>query len=467
MSVINRGHWGSRLGFILAASGSAIGLGNIWKFPYITGVHGGGAFVLIYLICILLIGIPVMLAEFVIGRSTSQNPIGAFRKLEGDKTFWVLPGFMGVIAAFVILSYYSVVSGWVLDYTAKSLIGEFHQGRDTGEIKAMLGTLLGNGWLQVGLHFIFISFTTLIVMFGIKGGIEKASKILMPLLFIILLLLFLYSFTQPGNAEAWEFLFYPSFERLTPQGVLEGLGHAFFTLSLGMGAMITYGSYLKKDQKLIKSAFIIAALDTIIALMAGIVIFSIVFSFNLEPGAGPSLIFSTLPTLFAQMPGGSFISVAFFLLLLFAALTSAISICEVVVAYFVDTFSWQRKKVAFGVGVIAFFAGLLSAFSYNSLSEFKLPVAFIFGDNLVFFDTFDKLASNILLPLGGLLIAIFVGWKMKRDIIKAEFTKDEKKFIPILIFIVRYLAPVLIGIVFLYGLTCTHPLFKWLGLISG
>lgn len=461
-----RGHWGTRIGFIMAASGSAVGLGNIWKFPYITGVHGGGAFVLIYIICIALIGIPVLLSEFILGRSTERSPVAAFEKLEGKKNFWLVPGYMGVLVAFIIFSYYSVVAGWVLDYTGKSLVGTFAQGHDVESIKSMLGNLLGNGHWQVFLHAIFMALSTFIVMFGIKKGIEKASDILMPVLFGILLCLFGYSFTLPGSGDALNFLFYPNFDKLTPEGVIEGMGHAFFTLSVAMGIMITYGSYLNRKQHLVRTSLLIVALDTMIALMAGVMIFSIVFSFNLDAGGGPTLIFSTLPTLFAQMPGGSIISIGFFVLLSFAALTSGISIMEVVVAYLIDTFGWERKKAAFTVGISAFLVGLLSAYSYNILGDVKMPVAFIFGADLVFFDLFDKLASNILLPLGGLLISVYVGWKLDRKVLENEFAASEKAIIAPLVFILKYIAPVLIGIVFLYGLHFTNPLFKMLGILS-
>lgn len=461
----NRGHWGTRLGFIMAASGSAIGLGNVWKFPYITGVHGGGAFVLIYIICIALIGIPILLAEFIVGRSTERSPVAAFEKLEGGKkNFWLVPGYMGVIVAFIILSYYSVVAGWVLDYTGKAVSGTFGQGHDVASIKSMLGNLLSNGHWQVVLHALFMGITTFIVMFGVKKGLEKASDILMPVLFVILLCLFGYSFTLSGAGEALSFLFSPNFDKLTPAGVIEAMGHSFFTLSVAMGIMITYGSYLNRDQHLVRTSLLVVLLDTMIALMAGVMIFSIVFSFGLDAGGGPTLIFSTLPTLFAQMPGGSVISIGFFILLSFAALTSGISIMEVVVAYLIDTFDWERKKAAFTVGIAAFVLGLLSAYSYNALGDFKIPVAFIFGEDLVFFDFFDKVASNIFLPLGGLLISIYVGWKLDRKILDDEFIPAEKVIVQPLVFILKYIAPVAIAIVFLYGLHFTNPLFEAIGI---
>ena len=471
-SSISRGQWTGRVGFILATAGSAVGLGNIWKFPYITGVHGGGAFVLVYLLAIVFIGLSVMIAELVIGRSTQLNPIGAIRKLAGKSSGWQIIGFMGVIAAFVILSFYSVVAGWIMDYIGLSVSGQISYDatmtlkQNVDVLQGTLGALLGNGWLQVVLHLVFMAICTGIVMFGIKGGIEKAANILMPLLFVMLVGLFIYTFFLSGSGLAWDFLFNFHFDSLTPAGVLEAVGHAFFTLSLGMGAIITYGSYLSRKESLVSSSFIIAALDTVIALMAGIVIFSIVFSFNFEPGAGPALIFATLPSLFAQMPGGPFISTIFFFLVLVAAITSAISIFEVVVAYFVDTFKMQRKKVTIIVGIVAFLVGILSALSYNELSSVIIPTKWLFGVDVVFFDLFDKLASNILLPVSGLLIALFVGWRMNRDTIRNEFKEGEQKFKNIVLVILRFIAPVLILVVVLQGLGFTQPFIKAIGIVG-
>jgi len=459
-----RGLWATKFGFIMATVGSAIGLGNVWKFPYITGVHGGGAFVVTYLVCICLVGIPVMLAELIIGRSTHQNPEGAIEILASKKSNWKIIGYMGIFTAFIILSYYSVVSGWILSYIGKSILGKFNANQDAAQIASMLATLLQNGTLVIVLHFVFMAITTFIVMFGVHSGIEKASNILMPALFIMLLGLLIYALTIPGSLSALEFIFKPDFSKLTPKAVLEGLGHAFFTLSLGMGAMITYGSYLNHNQRLIPSAFLVALLDTVVALIAGVIIFSIVFTFNLEPDAGPTLIFSTLPSLFSQIPYGNIIAVLFFISLGFAALTSAISIMEVVVSFFIDKFHWTRKKVTISVGFAAFLLGILSALSFNVISEVKLPLGFLFGERPTFFDAFDKIASNILLPLGGLLIAVFVGFKVKKAVFDRELTTSEKKLVPIIKFILRFVAPALIGIVFLYGLNLTHPIFEYLGI---
>lgn len=476
MAEDRRGHWGTRLGFIMAAAGSAIGLGNVWKFPYVAGENGGGAFVLVYLVCVLAVGIPVMVAEFALGRSTEQNPIGAFEKLEGRRNGWIVPGLLGVISAFVILSFYSVVAGWVLDYMLKAVVGTFAQA-DTAEslvarqaeIEGMLGGLLKNYPRQLTLHFVFMALTTGVVIFGVRNGIERASNILMPALLAILLCLFCYSFSLRGNAQALEFLFRPDFGKLKPEGVLRGLTHAFFTLSLGMGAMITYGSYLRRDQNIVKSAIVISAMDTVIALMAGVVIFSIVFTCGGRPGEGAGLIFVTLSSLFIEIPGGTALSIAFFLLLAFAALTSAISIMEVVCAYFIDAYNFSRAKVALVVGLVAYLLGVPSALSTNELRNFNLPFKSVLGGApetvMTFFDAFEK-AADLLLSWGGLLIAVYVGWRMKKHVFENEFDEKWRRLVPPVRGLLRFVAPVLVLAVCLYGMAFSNPLFEKLGIVG-
>lgn len=468
-----RDQWGTKIGFVLATAGSAIGLGNIWKFPYVAGIHGGGAFVITYLIAIILIGISVMIGEMVIGRSGQRNAVGAIQRLTSKKSGWQLLGFMGILAAFIILSYYSVIAGWIMNYVGLSIGGEITYDtnltlfQNIEGIQGVLDTLLGNGGLQVILHFAFMIITVVVVMFGIKKGIEKVANILMPLLFVILIGLFIYVFTLPGNPRAWSFLFNLDFSTLTPTGLLEGLSHAFFTLSLGMAIVITYGSYLKRDASLVKSSFIIAGLDTVIALLAGVVIFSVVFSFGLDPGEGPALIFATLPSLFAQLPAGTIISTIFFVLVFVAAITSAISILEAVVAFFVDQFNANRKTATILVGVAAFLVGLLSALGYNELSSVVIPTEWIFGEDVQFLDLFDKIATNILLPLGGFFVAVFVGWRMNKETFDNEFKKGEYAIKSVVRVILKFIAPVLILIVFLYGLNFTGPLFEAIGISEG
>ncbi len=317
-----RGNWGTRVGFILAATGSAIGLGNIWKFPYITGVYGGGAFVLVYLFCVLLIGLPLMIGELMIGRRTQKNPVGAFKALHHKKSIWQITGWLGIASGFLILSYYSVVAGWAIAYIFKAAAGF---SGSTEAIQSQFGALVTSPQSSIMWHTIFMGLTIAIVVGGVKNGIERWSKILMPMLFTLLLGLMIYglAFTD-GGMQALSFLFSPDFSKLTAEGVLSALGHAFFTLSLGMGAMLTYGSYMKKETNLMKDAITVSFLDTLIALMAGVAIFSMVFNYDLEIAAGPGLIFKTLPVLFAQT--GRWISIPFFVLLSFAALTSAISL---------------------------------------------------------------------------------------------------------------------------------------------
>ncbi len=456
-----REHWGSSLGFILAAAGSAIGLGNIWKFPYITGENGGGAFVLIYLACIAAIGIPVMLCEITLGRHTERNPVGAFQQLApksspaahilgaglvlsaifmiafqsyawgivclliGALIFfkgWVLVGFMGLAAGFIILSYYSVVAGWTIAYLFKGASGElshiFVQSADKVAMVKAAEThfdqfIISPLW-QVGCHFLFMTLCVGIVMNGVQKGIERASKILMPLLFVLLIVLIIRGVTLDGAQKGIQFLLNPDFGKLTPQSVVVALGHAFFTLSLGMGAIITYGSYVRKDQNLFMSTLAIAGLDTLIALMAGLAIFPAVFALGFDAAAGPGLIFQTIPAVFSQIPGTRLWLVLFFFLIMVAALTSGISLLEVVTAYFIDERGWKRKTATLAFGAVIFMLGSLVALSIADWSNIQwlgdaLTKAFgkIPGNLL---DTFDAISSNWLLPLGGLFISLFVGW---------------------------------------------------------
>ena len=397
-----RENWDTKIGFILAASGSAIGLGNIWKFPFITGQYGGAAFVLTYLICIALIGVPVMLIEFVLGRRTQLNPVGAFKTL-APGTSWFLVGGLGVASGFVILSYYSVVAGWTLGYMFVAISGAFQQFTDSAQAGSFFNSYGGNTFYSLLTHFIFIGMCIFVVIKGIKGGIEKYSKILMPVLLLILIVLVIRGLTLPGAEKGISFLFKPDFTKLNGNTILVALGHAFFTLSLGMGAMVTYGSYLKKDDNLISSAALIVFLDTSIALLAGIAIFTAVFSFNLDPAAGPALIFHVLPAVFPKMPGGYIFGIMFFSLLLIAALTSGISLLEVVISYFVDQKGWSRTKATFIFGSMIALLGVPSALSQGLLADVK-----IFG--MTFFDLMDYMSFKYMLPIGGFLMTIFVAY---------------------------------------------------------
>jgi NSS family neurotransmitter:Na+ symporter len=432
---MERSHWSSRLSFILVAVGSAVGLGNIWKFPYIAGLNGGGLFVLIYLLCIALIGLPIFVAELYIGQRSQTNVVNAFSVIEEKKSKWAIAGWFGLISAFLILSFYSVVGGWIIDYLYKSVTFAF-DGKTDEQIKGLMVGLFSDPSKQIALHFVFMFMTFGIVIGGISKGIEKWSNILMPAFFVILFGLLIYSFFTPGFKNAFNFLFSFNSSKLTASGILEAVGHSFFTLSLGMGAIITYGSYLNKKESLLGTAMLIGVMDTLVALISGLIIFSIVFSYGLDPSSGPTLMFQTLPVLFAKTTGGQVVSIAFFGLVLFAALTSAISLLEVMVSYFDESLKWPRKKTTSIVCIAIFLLGILSALSTNVLSKFHVY------KELTFFDFFDQLTSHYTLPLGGLVISLFLGWKTDRE--RVEGTLKNKLIADIIIWSCRIVAPLAI-----------------------
>jgi NSS family neurotransmitter:Na+ symporter len=449
---VKREHWSSNLGFILAAAGSAVGLGNIWKFPYITGENGGGAFVLVYLICIAIIGLPVMLCELSLGRHTQRNPVGAFKKLTPDSSTlahligallvlsgvfllvfqdygwavvilllgfaifrysWTVVGAMGVLAGFTILSFYSVVAGWTIGYIWQALTGQLA----FNSVDAAAGhfvQFIANPTLAIGCHAVFMFMCMVIVYKGVRSGIERWSKILMPILFLLLLVLIIRGVTLPGAMAGIKFYLSPDFSKINANSILQALGHAFFTLSLGMGAITTYGSYVDKKQNLFIATLSIAGLDTLIALMAGLAIFPAVFAQGFQPNAGPGLVFQVLPTVFNQIPLGALWASIFFVLLLVAALTSGISLLEVVIAYFVDEKGWTRPRATIVFGFVTFLLGCLSAVSvtgWEHLEWLHQMLLAVFGVSKgSFFDVMDNLSSNWLLPLGGLFISLFVGW---------------------------------------------------------
>ena len=397
-----REKWGSKTGFILAAAGSAIGLGNIWKFPYIAGENGGASFIIVYLICIAIIGLPVLIAEILIGRTTQRDPVGAFYKLSSSK-LWASVGGMGIVGGFLILSFYAVIAGWAVGYIVEAVLGNFNSFTEPTSASDHFNSLVGNIYWILGYFTFFMIVTMVIVYAGIQKGIERGSKIMMPILLLLLIILMIRGITLEGASAGMDFLWNPDWSKIDAQSVLIALGHAFFTLSLGMGAMLTYGSYMSKKDSVPNSALQIVILDTAIALIAGVAIFTSVFAVGLDPAAGPGLIFHTLPSVFIKMPGGYIFSILFFVLLTIAALTSSISLLQVVVSYFVDERKWNRHTAVTVLAGFIFLLGVPSALSYNVLSDFK-----IFGLN--FFDLVDFIASNVILPLGGMLIAIFVGW---------------------------------------------------------
>lgn len=582
-----RAHWKSRFGFVLAAAGSAVGLGNIWKFPYITGENGGGLFVLIYLVCIALVGLPIMMAEIMIGRAAQRQPVGAFAALQGQATSWSVIGWMGVFTGFVILSYYAVVAGWAMDYTLKSIVNYARPIHDQAEqeatdfratasldemrdllvnhdlsrltqaevnrvktrakpsvwkdyrrfseaiskadnresararlladprlksaveqvealqreideieensrsrlaadyqslteaellkraetlkrrqitfekVKTAFVTTAGDGWTTLLWSLAFMLTTIVIVAGGISSGIERTCRILMPTLFVLICCMVGYGMFQPGFVQAVAFVFSPDPSKLKASGVLEALGHAFFTLSLGMGAMITYGSYQNTKRGLLGESIMIAALDTVIALLACLMIFPIIFSYGQEPSAGPGLVFMSMPLAFAEIgKGGMLLAIMFFGLLFFAALTSAISLLEVVASYFIDQQDWKRSTAAWITGGAIFLFGIPSAFAMDSgyaLSGWEPS----YGIN--FFDTMDYLASNWMLPLGGMLTAIYAGWVLPAHLRDGEVTDLPRWAIQGWVFCLRIVTPALVAVVLLQkvGILQIDELLVW------
>jgi NSS family neurotransmitter:Na+ symporter len=445
------GQWSSRLAFILAASGSAVGLGNIWKFPYIAGENGGGAFVLIYLVCIAVIGIPIMMAEVMLGRRGRQSPINTMKTLAAEENaspHWKWLGWAGVLAGFLILSYYSVIAGWALAYVFRTGSGVF-TGLTADGVQAIFTRLTGSPESLLAWHTIFMIMTMVIVARGVRSGLEKAVKLLMPALFVLLFVLVGYAWNSGSFQEGLDFLFQPDFSRISANGILIAMGHAFFTLSLGMGAIMVYGSYLPGNASIAKTSIAVSLMDTLVALLAGMAIFPIVFANGLEPGAGPGLIFQTLPIAFGHMEYGAFFGMLFFLLLVFAAWTSAISLIEPAVAWLVENRGMTRIFASVVAGVATWLFGLLTVLSFNLWSEVKLLSRFeVFRDSTIF-DLLDYLTANIMLPLGGLLIAVFAAWKMSRASSMDELAMGDRFFYPLWRFLVRYITPIAVMIVFL------------------
>ncbi|MGL4989335.1 MAG: sodium-dependent transporter, partial [Cetobacterium sp.] len=405
-----RGNWGSSVGFVLAAAGSAIGLGNLWKFPYLAGKNGGGAFVLVYLSLVLILGFSLMLGEMVIGRRGKSDAFGSYNNI---KKGWGFVGILGILCCFIVYSYYVVIAGWIVKY-----IGMFIRGGLTEDPVSTFGSFISSGTSPILYSLVVVVVTASIVLKGVSGGIEKASKIMMPVLFLFMLVIVVRSVTLPNAMEGIKYFLKPDFNEITPKVVVAALGQVFFSLSLGMGAMITYGSYLPKDTNLVKSAVCIPILDTVIALLAGLAILPAVFSFGLEPTAGPGLIFIILPKVFSSMPFGNIFGIIFFLLVLFAALTSTISLLEVVVSFVVDQLKLDRKKAVMLVSTMIALLAIPNSHSFGPMAEFKV----FFGMN--FFDFLGYLTDNILLPVGGLMLCIFIGFVWDKEDLKNEITND-------------------------------------------
>ena len=435
------GTWSSRWTFILAATGSAVGLGNIWKFPYMAGDNGGGAFVLVYLACICIIGLPIMLGEIMIGRRGRSSPANSMKSLAAEantSSAWTLLGATGALAGLLILSFYSVAAGWAMSYIFNGF-----QNITAESSSSSFNNLLSSPSSLIFWHSLFIAITVFIVARGILKGLEKWINTLMPILFLIILLLCIYAMQTGAFFEGLRYLFMPDFSKINPQVMLEALGQAFFTLSLGMGAIMAYGAYMPANQNIGKTAVSVAALDTGVALLAGIAIFPIVFANGLAPSEGPGLVFVTLPIAFSAMPLGILFGTLFFVLLSIAALSSSISLIEPGVAWLIESLKIKRITATALLGFTAWFIGLFSALSFNLLSEFT-----IFGKN--FFDATDFLTNQIMLPLGGIFIAIFVGWIMKKEHVLDELGFQENFIFKVWYFSVRFVAPTLVGLVFLY-----------------
>jgi NSS family neurotransmitter:Na+ symporter len=441
----NRDSFGSRFGAIAATAGSAIGLGNIWRFPYVAGENGGGAFLIIYLGFILLIGIPVLLSEFTIGRSAQRNVFGSFRKLAPGKP-WYLIGLMGVGAAFMILAFYTAVAGWTLEYLFQSVINGF-EGLTSNQLNDMFQSFIGTPWRPLFWFFVFMALTAAIIMSGVQKGIEKYTKILMPMLFVLLLVLVIRSVTLPGAAGGISFLFKPDFSKITSSTILEALGQAFFSLSIGMGTLVTYGSYIQKNNNLGNTAVSVAFADTFIAILAGLAIFPAVFAFGIEPGSGEGLVYITLPNIFQQMPGGYFFSLMFFILLGVAALTSTISVLEVIVAFFSEELGLKRKAATWLATSSVSILGVMCVLSSSTMADVKIV-------GFTVFDLMNFTSANILLPLGGFFIVIFVAWFLGRDKVKEELSNNGKlkvKYMSFFMFVIKFLAPLAIAFIFLQG----------------
>ena len=448
-----REHWKSKFGFILAATGGAIGLGNIWRFPYITGKNGGAAFVLIYIGCCIIVGIPLILAELSLGRRSQRDAVGTFKVIKpGSRWFWI--GGMGVATGYLILSYYSVVAGWTIGYFFESLLGTFRKMSSPQAVASYFDTFSASPLKAIGFHGFFIALCMIIVIRGIRGGIERACKLLMPTLLGILLICIIRSVTLEGSLAGLTFFIKPDFSKLSTQAMFEALGQSFFTLSLGMGAVITYGSYLTKKDNLASSGVMITFLDTLIAILAGFAIFPAIFAFGLPPDQGPGLVFRSLTNVFNAMPGGVVFAPLFFFLLIIAAVTSGISLLEVITAYFVDERGWSRRKTVLTMGTVSFLLGIPAALSFGRLQGIsilgKTPFSFV-----------ESLTANYMLPLGGLMISVFVAyiWGGRKAI--DEVKVGNPVFITgrIWVFLLRYICPFIVAQILLFGVLSefTYP----------
>lgn len=445
---MSRENFGNRFGVLVAMAGSAVGLGNLWRFPYLVGTNGGAAFILIYLVFVFLLCIPVMYSEFLLGRRSEANAIGAFRKLApGSK--WGIVGLLGVLCSISILAFYSVVGGWTIDYIVKAVMFKFTT-TDKVALENIFKESVTSPYEPLLYLTIFLGITGLIVLAGVKKGIEKYTKVMMPLLFVLVLIIAVRSVTLPNSWDGLVFLFKPDFSKVTSSTIFDALGQAFFSLSLGCGCIITYGSYVKKEENIVKTSAMTSIADTAFAIIAGLAIMPAVFAFGISPGEGPGLVFVTLPMVFAQIPFGEFLAILFFFILFIAAITSSISLLEVAVAYLNEEFKLKRlTSVLLCLGLLMVL-GTLCSLSQGNLADVK-----VLGLN--FFDFFDSLSANILMPLGGLLIVVFTGWRLGKANFTDEITSGGKVplsrwFVEFTYFSIRFIAPVVIAIIMVRGL---------------
>ncbi|BDU50204.1 sodium-dependent transporter [Haliovirga abyssi] len=441
MGEIKREGFANKIGAIAAIAGSAIGLGNIWRFPYMAGSNGGGAFLFVYLICIAILGFSVMMAEFILGRAAQRNVVGAYGKF-GNKN-WKIVGYIANITGFVLLSFYGIIGGWALKYIYLSITNSF-SGKTSTQLGAIFSSFIGKGMQPLFWYILFMALTAIIILSGVQKGIEKASEIMMPLLFGIIIILAVRALFLPGAKEGLKFLFAVDFSKITGKVILSALGHSFFTLSLGMGTMVIYGSYIKEKTKLENVALQVIIADTLVAILAGIVIFPAIFTFGINPAGGPGLAFITLPNVFLKITGGYFIAILFFALLSIAALTSSISILEVLVAYFVEEKNIDRKKATIVTTIVMIMVGIPASLSLNPSRHL------IFGGKSIF-DWFDFFTGTLMLPVGGLFVSIFVGWFLDKNIIKKEL-KDNQLLMKFLSFTLKFIAPITVFIVLINGL---------------
>ena len=446
---MSRDNFGSRFGALVAMAGSAVGLGNLWRFPYLVGENGGAAFIIVYIALSFVICLPIFVSEFIVGRRSQENAYAAFRDLSGGSR-WRWIGLLTVVIPMIVLSYYSVIGGWSVEYLLKSLTFSFTSAESQSAISTMFVDFVSNPWIPLIGHTAFLAVTALIVVVGIKDGIEKFSKVMMPMLFFIVLAIAIYSITLPGAGKGVEYLFKPDFSKIDAKVCAAALGQAFFSLSLGFGTILTYASYVDKKENILFQSTATAVSDLMFALIAGLAIMPAVFAFGIDPQSGPGLVFETLPYVFGKMPAGGVIAILFFMALLVAALTSSISMLEVAVAYLIEEKKLSRPAACAILFALCWIVGALCSLSFGPLSNLRICGSTIF-------DFFDSLSSNVLMTLGSLFTVLFVGWRLKKTDIYDEFTNGGSistnvKIFGVLWFLIRYICPIAIAVIFVLGL---------------